>query len=118
MATVQTQTTKFAKLLNAYSSLRDMIRTDLPNIDVDLALKLLMESHKYQNALTRVRLEIVYSPNINAKEKKDAILAKTGRSAEIREGHILIIDGYFRLNDIEDLAKDSQIKTIGGDIIY
>lgn len=118
MATMQVQPPKFSGLVSAYSSLLNRISTDLPNVDADLAVSLLIHNYKYQKEVPRLRLEIKCSPDVNGEEKKDAVYAKTGRCAEIRHGHILVIDGYLSLKDVEELAKDGQVKNISGSIIY
>lgn len=105
------------RLYDACRSFIDTIRAEVPKIDVDLVLELLRLNYKYKQERPRTRLEIIYTENINAQEKKEEIYARTKRVAEIRDHHILIIDGYFRLHDIEELSRDNQIQAIKGSII-
>lgn len=108
---------KPSRLYDVYRTFINTIHAEVPKIDVDLVLELLRLNYKYKQERPRIRLEIIYTENINAQEKKEEIYAKTERVAEIREHHILIIDGYFRLQDIEELARDNQIQAIRGIII-
>ena len=105
------------RLYYTYRSFINTIHAEVPKIDVDLVLELLRLNYKYKQERPRIRLEIIYTENINAREKKEEIYAKTKRVAEIRDHHILIIDGYFRLQDIDELARDNQIQAIKGSTI-
>lgn len=107
---------KSRKVLDAYNSLLDTIRAELPTIDEDFVLKLLIHNYKYKEERPKMRLEIIYAEDVNAGQKKYEVAAKTGRFGEVRENHILLIDGHFALQDIEELAKDEQIKLIKGEI--
>lgn len=104
------------RITEAFRSFVGMISVELPRVDVDLVMNWLLYNYKYKEERPRVRLEIVYIESINAGQKKEEIYARTGRVAEIREGHILIIDGYFRLQDIEELSRDNEIRVIKGEI--
>ena len=105
------------RLYDVYRSFIDTIHVEAPKIDVDLVLELLRLNYKYKQERSRIRLEIIYTENINAQEKKEEIYVKTKRVAEVRDHHILIIDGYFRLQDIEELSRDNQIQAIKGSTI-
>ncbi len=119
MTEVQAQySSKSQRVLDAYRSFVDEIRAELPKIDVDLVLDMLRLNRKFKEERPRLRLEIIYAKNINANDKKDEILARTGSIGEVRDNHILIIDSYFTLQDVEALARDDQIQAIKGEIVY
>ncbi len=119
MTEVQAQySSKSQRVLGAYRSFVDEIRAELPKIDVDLVLNMLRLNYKFKEERPRLHLEIIYAKNINANDKKDELLARMGRAGEVRDNHILIIDGYFTLQDVEALARDNQIQVIKGEIIY
>jgi hypothetical protein len=107
---------KSREVLDAYNSFLDTIRAQLPNIDEDFVMKLLIHNYKYKEERPKMRLEIIYAEDVNGRQKKYEIAAKTGRFGEVRENYILIIDGHFALQDIEELARDKQIQLIKGEI--
>ena len=106
------------ELAAAYSSFVDRVRTELPKIDTDFGIKLIMHNHKYPKMKPRLRLEIIYEPNINVQRKKEIILARTGKAVEVRENHILILDAFLALQDVEELTRDEQIRTVRGEFLY
>ncbi len=119
MTEVQAQySSKSQRVLDAFRSFVDEIRAELPKIDMGLVLDMLMLNYKFKQERPRVRLEIIYAENINSGDKKDKLLARTGCAAEVRDNHILIIDNYFTLQDVEALARDDQIQAIKGEITY
>ena len=118
MTELQIQTeSKPPRLYDAYRFFINTIYAEVPKIDVDLVLELLRLNYKYKQERSRVRLEIIYTENINTQEKKEEIYSRTKRVADVRDHHILIIDGYFRLQDIEELARDNQIQAIKGSAV-
>jgi hypothetical protein len=116
--TIQVQSGKFSGLVEAYNALVEKIRKDIPVLDVDFVTELLIHSRKYPEEIPKLRLEITYARNISGVQKRDQIYARTGRCAEIRHNHMLIVDGHFKLNDVEEFTKDSDVKYIVGSIIH
>ncbi len=108
---------KSDQIIKAHQSLVQTIRTELPKVDSRLVLDMLMHEYIFHEEQPKIRLEIVYAESVNSREKKKGIYARTGRVAEIRDEYILIIDGYFTLQDIENFAKDDEIEMIKGGII-
>jgi|GEM_PF-5420623 len=115
--TAQQPILKSTRITDVYLSLLETISRELPRIDADLVIKVLIHIHKYKER-PRIRLEIIYAKDVDASDKKEDVYARIERWGEVREGHILIIDGYFKLEDIEELAQDKQIEMIRGEIIF
>ncbi|MFQ5941424.1 MAG: hypothetical protein ACE5KA_06995 [Nitrososphaerales archaeon] len=118
MTVVQTQSNlKASAVIEAYESFVDMVGAELPKIDTSLIMEMLMHYYLFKEERPKMRLEILYTKNTNAKEKKDEMYESRGRAGEIRDNHMLIIDGHFTLKDVEDLAKDTQVHVVKGNII-
>jgi hypothetical protein len=77
-----------------------------------------MHNHKYPKTIPRLRLEIIYEPNIDVQRKKAMILASTGKAVEVREDHVIILDAYLTLQRLEELTRDEQIRTVRGEFLY
>lgn len=108
---------KYARVTDAFQSFLETIRRELPRIDEHLVIKILIHNYIFKEH-PRIRLEIIYAKDVDASDKKEEIYARIARWGEVREGHILIMDGYLKLEDIEELAQDKQIEMIRGEIIY
>ncbi|MFY3739990.1 MAG: hypothetical protein HMLIMOIP_000415 [Candidatus Nitrosomirales archaeon] len=119
MSSTKTQLTSrsvHAELMNAYRDLLEKIKKDLPNVDPEPVINLLRYQTNYPENIPWIRLEITYKPSTEPKAKKDKLIEKTGRCAEIRHGNVLVIDHSMTLKDLEEIARDDDVEYIVADV--
>jgi hypothetical protein len=85
-------------------------------VDPELVINLLRYQTNYPQSIPWIRLEITFKPSTEPKVKKDKLMEKTGRCAEIRHGNVLVIDHSMTLRDIEEIASDDDVAYIVGNV--
>jgi hypothetical protein len=115
--TIFTSKSVATELTNAYHSILEKARKELPKIDPELVVNLLIYETKYPEKAPLVRFEIVCKPSVEPNVKKAELFEKTGRCAEIRHGHVFVLDHYLTLRNFEEIARDEAIEYISGDVL-
>ena len=105
------------ELISTYRSILEKTHRELPKIELELVVSMLRYQTKYPDKPPWARLEISYNPSIEPTSKKEELFEKTGRCAEIRHGNLFVIDAFITLQNLEELARDKDIKYIEGTII-
>lgn len=103
-------------LLEMYYTLVGNASKYLSKIDTKLVIEMIRYHTGDPNKIPCIRLEISFKPDINFSKKKDDLYKKTGRCAEIWDGNFFVIDPRITLQELEDLAQDTDIEHITGEI--
>jgi len=107
---------KSSTLLEMYYTLIRNAGEYLSKIDTKLVMEIIKYHTTNPNKIPCVRLEITFKSGINFSKKEEDLYKKTGRCAEIWDGNLFVIDPRITLQELEHLARDTDIEHITGEI--
>lgn len=106
------------KLLNKYEDLLLSLKTRFRRTDMRFLLELMSHEFLHPEHIPTLEIEIFYKSGTNLREKADFLARRTDRVASVYASeNRLVIEPRLRLKDIEELAQDSDIESLAGDIL-
>jgi hypothetical protein len=105
------------RLLDMYSELVLSMKSKFPKTDLKFLLELMSHEFLHPDHTPTVQLEIFYKKGVDLHSKSDHFSVSMDRVPSIYSSEDrLVIEPRLRLKDLEELSKDPDIESLGGDV--
>lgn len=98
----------------AYDSFLVNLEKIVPNVDMELALQVLLYERKMRDVNPAVELEIHYKPGTDREGKRDELLSKHGFAIALQGQNKIFAKGNMSLHTIKQISDDPSIEEITG----
>lgn len=106
------------QLLSEYAELVLSLKARFPRTDPGLLFALMSHEFLHADHVPTLQIEIFYKDGIDLHAKADAASRIMDRVPAVYESeNRLVIEPRLQLRDIEELAQDVDIESLGGDVL-